>query len=162
LVLGRNTEVITPIIETHRAARESKLALNRLNEMLLRSTADLATANRNLRHGVFRRQKVEAALEKTGADYSRLMQDSRRLEDGFRRLTRQVLAAQEEERKKISHELQDEVAQTLLGIHVRLLTLNRDSKTNTRDLKKDIVSTQRLVARSVKSVRVVATRLGKT
>jgi len=43
------------------------------------------------------------------------LKDSLQLQEELRQLTHQVLAAQEEERKKISHELQDEIAQTLLG-----------------------------------------------
>ncbi|MGA9042330.1 MAG: hypothetical protein WB421_17485, partial [Terriglobales bacterium] len=34
------TEAITPIVETHRAARESRTSLNRLNELLARCTAE--------------------------------------------------------------------------------------------------------------------------
>jgi signal transduction histidine kinase len=76
-------------------------------------------------------------------------------------LTHQVLAAQEDGRKKISLELQDEVAQTLLGINVRLLSLKQESQVNTKGLKSEIVSTQRLVAKSAKSVRRVAKNFGK-
>jgi signal transduction histidine kinase len=154
------TEAITPMVETHRAARESRIALNRLNELLARCTTELAASNRKLKLGIVRRRKVEAALKKNGADYTRLLKDSRKLQEGFRQLTRQVLAAQEEERKKISHELQDEVAQTLLGINVRLLSLKQEANQNTAGLKNEIASTQRLVASSVKSVRLVADRLG--
>ena len=44
-------------------------------------------------------------------------------------------------------ELQDEIAQTLLGINVRLLSLKRESSVNTGRLKNEIASTQRLVAK---------------
>jgi signal transduction histidine kinase len=155
------TEAITPIVETHRAARESRTSLNRLNELLARCTAELAVSNRKLKLGIVRRHQVEAALKKNGANYSRLLKNSRQLHDGFRQLTRQVLAAQEDERKKISRELENEVAQTLLGINVRLLTLKQEARNNTAGLKNEIASTQRMVANSVKSVQVVATRLGK-
>ena len=155
------TEAITPIVETHRAARESRTSLNRLKELLARCTGDLAVSNRKLKLGMVRRHQVEAALKKNGADYSRLLRNSRQLHDGFRQLTRQVLAAQEDERKKISRELENEVAQTLLGINVRLLTLKQEAKNNTVGLKNEIASTQRMVAKSVKTVQVVATRLGK-
>jgi hypothetical protein len=74
----------------------------------------------------------------------------------LRQLTHQVLAAQEDERKKISRELQDEIAQTLLGINVRLLTLKQEARSNTKGLKNEIASTQRLVLKSAKSVRRAA------
>jgi signal transduction histidine kinase len=156
------TEAITPIVETHRAARESRSALNRLNEMLLRCTADLGDSNRRLKLCIVRRQTVEADLKKTGANYSRLLKDSLQLQEGFRQLTRQVMAAQEAERRKISGELQNEIVQTLVGVNVRLLALKQQSKQNTQGLKNEIASTKRLVAKSVRSVRVVATRLGSS
>jgi two-component system sensor histidine kinase DegS len=155
------TEALTPIVEMHRAARQSKTDLNRLREKLGRRTLELAAANLHLKRGIIRRRSVEAALKKSGVHYTRLLKDSLHLQEGLRQLTHQVLAAQEEERKKISLELQDEVAQTLLGINVRLLSLKQESRINTNGLKSEIASTQRLVARSVKSVRRAAGELGK-
>jgi signal transduction histidine kinase len=70
----------------------------------------------------------------------------------LRHLTHQILSAQEEERKKISRELHDEIAQTLLGINVRLLTLKQAAAVNTKDLKKEIASTQRVVEKSEKTL----------
>ena len=78
------------------------------------------------------------------------------MQEGLRQLTHQVLAAQEDERKKISLELQDEIAQTLLGINVRLLSLKQEARSNTKGLKNEIASTQRLVVKSAQSVRRVA------
>jgi len=150
------TEAINPIVETHRAARQSKIDLNRLNETLGRRTLDLATTNRQLKRGIVRRKSVEAALKKSGVHYSRLLKDSLQLQEGLRELTHRVLAAQEDERQKISRELQDEIAQTLLGINVRLLSLKKEARVNTKGLKKEIASTQRLVAKSAKTVRRVA------
>ncbi len=155
------TEALTPIVDTHRAARQSRTDLTRLKETLSRRTAELATTNLQLKRGVRRRKNVEAALKKSGAHYTKLLKDSLHLQEGLRQLTHQVMAAQEEERKKISIELQDEVAQTLLGINVRLLTLKQESRVNTKGLKSEIASTQRLVAKSAKSVRRVAREFGK-
>lgn len=152
------TEAIIPIVETHRAARQSKTDLNRMNETLGRRTAELATSNRQLQRGIVRRKSVEAALKKSGVHYSRLLKDSLQLQEGLRQLTHRVLAAQEDERKKISIELQDEIAQTLLGINVRLLSLKQEARVNTRGLKNEIASTQRLVAKSARSARRVARR----
>jgi signal transduction histidine kinase len=156
------TKALTPIVKTHRAARESQLTLNRLTGMLGRCTGRLTTANRRLKAGMLLQRKVEQTLKIAGQDHARLLKESNRLQAGFRQLTHQVLAAQEVERDKLSHELQDEVAQTLLGINVRLLTLKQKARTDTKGLKKDIASTRQLVTRSVKSVQRVATRLGRT
>jgi signal transduction histidine kinase len=149
-------EAITAIVETHRAARQSKIDLNRLNEMLGRRTAELAATNRQLQRGIVQRKDVEAALKKSGLHYNKLLRDSLQLQEGLRQLTHQVLAAQEDERKKLSTELQDEIAQTLLGINVRLLSLKHEARSNTKGLKNEIASTQRLVAKSARSVRRVA------
>jgi len=149
-------EAITPIVGTHRAALDSKIELNRLNLTLNKRTVELAATNVLLKRGIIRRRKVEAALKKSGEHYTRLLKDSLQLQEGLRQLTHQVLATQENERREISHELQNEVAQTLLGINVRLLSLKQEARTNTKGLKNEIASTQRLVAQSARSVRRVA------
>jgi two-component system sensor histidine kinase DegS len=150
------SEALTPIVETHRAARQSKTQLVRLNQTLSRRTVELAATNRLLQRGIVRRKTVETALRKSGEHYARLLKDSLHLQDGLRQLTHQVLTAQENERKKISIELQDEIAQTLLGINVRLVSLKQEARTNTKGLKNEIASTQRLVLDSARSVRRAA------
>jgi signal transduction histidine kinase len=143
-------------VETHRAARQSKIDLDRVNQALGRRTQELAATNRQLQRGIVRRKSVESALQKSGSHYSKLLKDSLELQEGLRQLTHQVLAAQEEERKQISRELQNEVAQTLLGINVRLHTLKKEARHNTKGLKNEIASAQRLVVKSAQSVRRAA------
>ena len=154
------TEANTPIVETHPAARESKTELKRLNRALNRRTAELAAANRQLQRGIIRRKSVEAALKKSGQHYTELLKESLKLQEDLRHLTHQVLEAQEGERKKISLALQNEIAQTLLGINVRLLSLKQEARNNTRGFKNEIASTQQLVIKSAKSVRRVAHKFG--
>lgn len=156
------SEAISPIVETHRAAKQSKIDLNRLNIALNRRTLELASTNRQLQRGIIRRKSVETALKKSGEHYSRLLNDSLQLQEGLRQLTHQVLAGQEDERRKISRELQDEIAQTLLGINVRLISLKQEARLNTRSLKNEIASAQRLVVKSAKSVRQVARKFGNS
>jgi signal transduction histidine kinase len=150
------TEAITPVVETHRAARQSRIDLNRVTLSLNRRAVELAAANVQLKRGVIRRKKVEAALKKSGEHYTRLLSHSLQLQEDLRRLTHQLMATQEDDRKKISCELRNEVAQTLLGINVRLLSLKQEARTNSKGLKNEIASTQRLVVESTKSVRRVA------
>jgi signal transduction histidine kinase len=55
------------------------------------------------------------------------------VQERLRHLAHEILLAQEDERKKVSHELQDEIAQTLLGINVRLLSLKQDPPARLRN-----------------------------
>jgi len=154
------TEAIIPIVETHRAARQSKIDLNRLNLTLNQRTVELAATNRQLQRGIVRRKVRGSRPQEKRQHYAKLLKDSLQLQEGLRQLTHQVLAAQEDERKKISLELQDEIAQTLLGINVRLLTLKQEARSNTQGLKHEIAGTQQLVAKSAKSMRQVARGFG--
>ncbi|HEV2455476.1 MAG TPA: histidine kinase [Verrucomicrobiae bacterium] len=153
------TEAIGPIVETHRAARQSKSELNRLNGTLDRRTAELAATNRLLQRGIAQRKDVEAALKKSGEHYATLLKESLQLQQDLQQLTHRVLGAQEDERKKISRELQNEIAQTLLGINVRLLSLKQEARANTKGLKDEIASAQRLVTKSATFVRRFAREL---
>jgi signal transduction histidine kinase len=77
----------------------------------------------------------------------------------LRQLTRQILSAQEEERKEISRELHDEVVQTLVGINVQLSALSRSASAGMHSLKAKIARTQRLVENSVNEVHRFAREL---
>ncbi len=156
------TEVITPIVETHRVARQGKVDLKRLDKTLNRRTLKLAAANRQLQQGVVQRKTVEAALKTSGAHYTKLLKESLELQDNLRQLTHRALKTQEDDRKNISLELQDEIGQTLLGINVRLLTLKQEARNNTKGIKREIASTQRLVTKSARSVRRVASRFNNS
>ena len=104
--------------------------LEQLNQTLGRRTVDLAASNRSLKQGIVQRKTVEQALKKSGEHSRKLLKESRRLQKHLQRLTHQILSAQEDKRKKISRDLHDEIAQTLLGINVRLLTLKKEAAIN--------------------------------
>lgn len=142
-------EAILPLEETHRLAREANLRLRRLNRALSRRTRELTASNRNLKKEIFKRKGVERTLRLSEKRSSRLLKQSSRLQEELRQLSRRVLSAQEEERKRISRELHDVIAQVLTGINVRLATLKTEAAVNARDLTKSISHTQRLVEKSV-------------
>jgi signal transduction histidine kinase len=154
------SEANIPIEETHRAARQTKAHLSRLKETLDQRTDELAVTNRQVRRGVVRRKVMEDALKKSGMHYKKCLEESLHLQKRLRQLTHRVITTQEDERKNISHELQDQIAQTLLGINVRLLSLKQKGRNNIKGLKNEIASTQRLVLKSAKSVRRVAREFG--
>ncbi len=147
------TEANTAIEETHHAARQTKAQLSNVMAELDRRTEELVASNRQLQQGIVRRKVMEDDFAKRDQRHRKCLEESLDLQKRLRHLTHQVLAAQEDERKKISHELQDEIAQTLLGINVRLLSFKREAQKSTKGLKNAIASTRQLVANSARSVR---------
>lgn len=103
-----------------------------------------------MQKSIIRRQGVEKSLEKSGNNHALLLAKSQRLQQHLRRLTRKIMLAQEHERRRTSRQLHDEIAQTLLAIHLRLLTLRTSAQANTESLKKEIANTQRLVKESAR------------
>src|SRR5277367_5219518 len=122
----------------------------------------LAIANRELKREIVQRKKGEEALKKSEAHYAHLFEQSRQMQEQMRHLSRQLLLTQEEERKRISRELHDEIVQTLVGINVHLASLTVKSRINTKDLRKKITRTQRLVEKAVTIVHRFARGLRPT
>jgi signal transduction histidine kinase len=155
-------EVITPIEKTHRTAQEANASLNRMIQTLNQRSGDLAASNRRLQKEIIQRKSVEESLRKSEQHYSQLLEQSRHMQEQLRLLSRQLLSAQEEERKMISRELHDQIAQTLTGINVRLASLKTGATLNHKGLQKKISSTQRLVEKSVDIVHRFARELRPT
>jgi signal transduction histidine kinase len=153
-------EANAPIEETHRAARQTKAHLSQVMATLGRRTEELAVSNRQLQRGIRRHKVVEDASAKRGRHHQKCLEESLELQKRLRQLTHQVMRAQEDERKKISCDLQDDIAQTLLGINIRLLSLKQAAQRDTKGIKNHIASTQQLVARSARSVRQVGQKIG--
>src|SRR2546430_2017728 len=154
-------EAVTPIEKTHHAALNAATRLNQVNKTLDRRTVDLAASNRSLKQSIVHRKTVEKALKKSEGHSKKLLEESRRLQKHLRHLTHRILTAQEDKRKKISRDLQDEIGQTLLGINVRLLTLKKEATVNAEGFKKDIASTQRLADKAKRSITRFAREIGK-
>jgi signal transduction histidine kinase len=155
------TEANRLIEETHHAARQTQAHLSQVMATLGRRTEELAVCNRQLQKSADRRKVMEDDYAKRGKLHRKSLEESLELQRRLRLLTHQVMEAQENERKKISRELQDEIAQTLLGINVRLLSLKNEAQSNSKGFKKEIASTQRLLVKSARSVRQVGRQIGR-
>jgi signal transduction histidine kinase len=146
------SEAIIPIEATHLAALQTKTRLSDLHDILGRRALELAASRRSLERVIMRRKTAEHALKKSGKHSRKLLRESEHLQKHLQNLTRQVLCAQENRRKRISHALQDEIAQTLLGINVRLLALRKEATLRAKSLIMEITGTQRLIDRSLKTI----------
>ena len=155
-------ETITPIEKTHRIAHEANAELGRTIRALNQRAIELATSNQELRKEITRRKAAEKSLQESKLHYTELLEQSRRMQEQLRLLSRQLLLAQEEERKKISRELHDVIAQTLTSINVRLANLKKEAMKSTKGLDRNIARTQQLVERSVDIVHRFARDLRPT
>jgi len=133
--------------------------LRKTIESLSGRTVQLAAANRQLALEIIQRKEVETALRKSERGLLKSLEKSEALKEQLRGLSRQILSAQEEERKKISRELHDVVAQALLGINVRLATLKTKAGINTAGLARQIALTQKMVTKSADIVHNFARNL---
>ena len=154
------SEAILPIEKTHRLAVEAGAELEQVNEALTRRTLALADCHRDLQEGIARRKDADECLRVSGEESVRLLEEARRLQQHLQDLARRILTAQEEERRAMSVTLQDEIAQTLLGINVRLLVLQNALSVSTAGFQKEIANTQRLVQESVHTINRFAREFG--
>lgn len=134
------------------------MGLETLDMALIHEQA-LVVSNRQLKKEVLRRELAEDTLRRSERNTQRLLERSRRLQEELRCLSRRVLLVQEEERKRISRELHDVIAQMLTGINVRLATLKMESAKNSSGLNRQISRTQRLIEKSVDDVHRFAREL---
>jgi signal transduction histidine kinase len=153
------TQALIPLEAAQRATRETNRHLQQRNDTLRRHTAELTKGNRRLEREVARRKAGEVLIRKGEEEHRALLLESQVMQRKLRQLTRQIISAQEEERKEISRELHDEVVQTLVGINVELSALSTGAAIGLHTLKTKIARTQRLVEHSVKAVHRFAREL---
>ena len=153
---------ITPIEALHRTAAETNIRLEQLMRTLSQRTMDLAAVNRRLKAETEQRHVAEKSLKTSEEHYGMLLEQSRQMQEQLRLLSRQLLSAQEEERKKISRELHDVIAQTLTSINVRLTALRQEATLNSKGIERSIERTQKLVEQSVNIVHRFARELRPT
>ncbi len=123
-----------------------------LEQQVARRTAQLTQTNQQLVASV-------DSLRQAQEQYRKLLEESQEMQKKLRQLTRQLISAQEEERKEISRELHDEIVQMLVGINVQLAAIAKESAVGGHRQKAKIAHTQRLVEKSIDAVHQFAREL---
>jgi signal transduction histidine kinase len=147
---------LKPLDKTHGVMAAKNGNLVRLKESMRRSTLELAGAQRQLKRELARSKKLEASLKESERQRNQMLRRSLRAQEHLRRLSHEILFAQEQERKRISRELHDEIGQILTAVSVNLTTLTKQANINVKALKQTIRSTRRLVEKSMNSVHKFA------
>lgn len=150
---------VAPLEESHLAESASNGRRKSIIDILTRRTDDLAASNAELREEIAHRKAVEQSLRTSETTTSLLLKKSRRMQEELRFLSRRLLTVQEDERRRISRELHDVIAQTLAGINVRLAVLRSQTSANAKDFHDKIRVTERLVEQSVEIVHRFASSL---
>ena len=122
----------------------------------------LTASNLKLTQEIVQRQKLEEALYETREEQTRLLIQSRLQEIQMRDLSHQTIHLQENERKRISRELHDVIAQTLVGINVSVASLYHGAAGNVVEFQQRIEHTRTLVEKSVEVVHRFARELRPT
>lgn len=130
-------EVLSPFEAAHRGFRVAMERLEQLNEELAERARALIDSNARLQQEIAGRVRSEAAL---------------------RELSARVMTAQEEERKRISRELHDEIGQALTAVNVAVAMLRRHAGSDGNFLRK-IEEAEGLLARSMETVHGFAREL---
>ena len=137
----------------------SNIAELKRGEEAQRRVEALAAANQEADREIARRRGVEASLRESEQAQRELLAEAQGLQVQLRRLTHQILLAQETERKQISRQLHDEISQILVGINVQLVALSNAAAIRPKDLRKQISRIGRLIGQSIEIVHRFARNL---
>ncbi len=119
---------------------------------------ELAVRNAELEEEIAERRRAEAAMQASKDHYFELYQEARAMEADLRDLSAQVLTAQEEERKRISRELHDEIGQALTAINVSIAMLKKQAAADP-SFQRNVAEAEQLLERTMETVHRFAREL---
>ena len=121
-------------------------------ELAQRRLAVLTALNHKMKREIVRREVLATALEASRQSTYELLITSRQQRQELRDLSHRLLTAHEDERKRISRELHDVIAQALTGVSLELASLNGEGSAISSDIAEKIARTQQLVMESADAV----------
>jgi len=119
---------------------------------------DFALRTARLEEEIADHQRAEDAIRESKDHYFQLYQEARAMQANLRELSAQVLSAQEEERKRISRELHDEIGQALIAINVTISML-KSQVISDPAFQRNVADAERLIALTMDRVHCFAREL---
>lgn len=151
---------LLPIEASHRTGAVGRSHLEQLSADLATITRDLDDATRDLEREIAARKSAEQALLTSEERSAKLRTESQKLYSRVQELAHKAMGANEGERRALSLLLQNQVAQALLGIHLRLLAMRGRVTANSKSLGKDVEVTRRLIRKTVKEINRIIREFG--
>jgi signal transduction histidine kinase len=131
-------ESLSPFEATHRGFCEMNVKLQE--------------RNRELEAEISERKRAEDALRQSEKHYHELFKEARNMQENLRSLADKILRTQEEERKRISRELHDEVGQSLTAISVTLAPLDNQGAGNSGVSSQKLAEAQGLLQQTMETI----------
>lgn len=144
-------EALSPFEAANRGSRSARERSQQFNRVLAERNAALALRNAQLGAEIGVRQEAEAALRENKDHYFQLFQQARAMEENLHELSAQVFSTQEDERKRISCELHDEVSQALTAVNLTIAILKKRAGSDPA-FQRNVAEAEQLVARSMETV----------
>jgi signal transduction histidine kinase len=119
---------------------------------------ELALRNCELEDEIADRKRAEAVTLASKDHYFALYQNARATEANLRELAAQVLTAQEEERKRISRELHDEIGQALAAVDVSVAMLMKQAASDPA-FHRNVAEAKQLLEHTMETVHNFAREL---
>jgi signal transduction histidine kinase len=104
---------------------------------------------------ITQRKQAEEALRQSEQHYQQLFHQAQHMQEQLRHLSNRLLHVQEEERKRISRELHDEVGQALTAVNVHLAMAQKSPET----AHQQIADAHKLVEQTMEAVHRFAREL---
>ncbi len=134
-----------------------------IRDITIRKLAEeMSLRNVKLNLEIARRKVIADDLLAHRKEQSRLLRQSRVQQKQLREFSHRIMNAQEEERKRISRELHDVIAQTLVSINVHLAVLDQGGAASPEIFQQQISKTRLLVEEAVEIVHEFARDLRPT
>jgi signal transduction histidine kinase len=151
-------EVLAPFEAAYRCFGTARKRLQQINGVLAERNEELALSNSRLEEEIRVRRRAEEALRENKDHYYQLFQQAHAMERDLRELSAKVLSAQEDERKRISRELHDEVGQALTAVDVAIAMLKKQVRTD-KAFERTFAEAEQLLAQSMETVHSFAREL---
>jgi signal transduction histidine kinase len=144
-------ESLSPFETARRGIPEAYVRLGQLNKTLRQRNKALAAITA-------RQHPMEEALRTSKGRCLKLLQEARYMKKDIQQHSAKMIMAREEERKRISRELHDEIGQVLATVNIGLGVLKKQAG-HDRSFQKRVTATQTLLEQSMESVHRFAREL---